>query len=396
MNHIFAYQSPTRISFGPGVSREAGSAFAAMGARRILAVSGPGPTAVSAGFREVLASLEAAGLAWVGFPRASSDPGVGLVDAGERLYRDEGCDAILAYGGGSPIDCAKGIAATFAEGRSIADFMGTGKVLSAATPPLIAVPTTAGTGSEVTNAAVFILEREGKRKKMGVSGAGLFPRLALVDPGLHVGMPASLTAATGMDALTHAVEAYVSKFHNPISDMYCLEAVRLIGLHLRGAVADGTDAEARSGMALASTLAGVALTQAGLGMVHGFAHPVGALTGTAHGLANAILLPFVMRACAPDASGRLAAIGRALEGRSGGDSTCSYSAAALAAVAALARLGTDIGIPANLGAAGVPESTLPAILADAITYRRRKASPHDFSDEELGALLREAWGSSVG
>ncbi len=227
-------------------------------------------------------------------------------------------------------------------------------------------------------------------------------------------MPPSLTAATGMDALTHAIEAFVSRFHTPVSDMYCLEAVRRIGRSLRAACRVGSDSgtgdgafgagrglkasgssssgdrallEARSDMALAATLAGVGLSQAGLGMVHGFAHPVGAMAGLAHGLANAILLPFVMEALIPDAGERLSAIGEALTGKRG--------TRAQEAVRAIARLGRDIGIPENLEAANVPEAFFEEILADALSYRRRKASPRAFTDDELRGLLARMYSGKV-
>jgi alcohol dehydrogenase class IV len=384
---MFTFNSPTRLVFGSGVAESAGRELAAFGASKILVVTGPGKTASSEGLSRLVANLEEAGLGYAHYKGAEADPTTGMVDAGVEFYKREECDAIVAYGGGSPIDCAKGIGASIGEGRPIRDFVGTGLAFTAVVPPLVAIPTTAGTGSEVTNAAVFILTDGSQRAKKGTSGQSLFPRIALVDPLLHVPMPPSLTAATGMDALTHAVEGFVSKEHTPVSDMFCLESIRLIGKNLKNACAQGSDIDARSGMALASTLAGVSLSQAGLGMVHGFAHAAGALAGLAHGLANAIILPFVMQACISDVSDRLGAIGKALTGRS--------AATAIDAVTAMAELGADIGIPPNLAAAGVPESLLPAILADALNYRRRKASPRAFTDKELETLLYKAWSETI-
>jgi alcohol dehydrogenase len=235
-----------------------------------------------------------------------------------------------------------------------------------------------------------VVDERGHRSKKGTSSQFYFPRLAVVDPLLHASMPPALTAATGMDALTHAIEAYVSRFHTPISDMYCLEAIRLIGRSLRTACrAPGGLAaqQARSDMALAATLAGVALSQAGLGMVHGFAHPVGAMAGLSHGLANAILLPFVMHALIPDAHERLSDIGQALAGT--GDLDAEQS------VRTIARLARDIGIPENLEAAGVSSTYFESILADALSYRRRKASPRAFTDEELRGLLEHMYSGTI-
>lgn len=380
---MFVFNSPTRLSFGVGAADKAAAEFGALGARKALIVTGPGKTAAAEPLAALKRDLETAGMAWAHYAGAGADPTTEMVDEGAAFYRKEGCDAILGFGGGSPLDCAKGIGAAVGEGRSIRDFVGTGLALTAAVPPLMAIPTTAGTGSEVTSAAVFIRTDGDKKAKKGISGASLYPRLALVDPRLTASLPPALTAATGMDALTHAVEAYVSKTHNPVADLYCLESIRLIGLHLKRAYKHGDDLDARSGMALASTLAGVALSQAGLGMVHGFAHAAGALCGLAHGLANAVMLPYVMRACIPDASARLSDVGRALTGR--------HSATAIDAVAAMADLAAELGIPRNLGEAGVPEGMLQAIFDDAKNYKRRPQSPHAFTDEELRTLLGKAW-----
>lgn len=380
---MFTFNSPTRLAFGKGIADTAGKELAGLGASKTLIVTGPGRTASSPDLARILGTLDEAGIRHVHYPGAGADPETGMADKGAELFRSEGCDAILAFGGGSPIDCAKGIGASIGERRSIRDFIGTGLALTAQVPPLVAVPTTAGTGSEVTNAAVFTIVEGESRTKKGTSGQNLFPRVALVDPLLHVSMPGPLTAATGMDALTHAVEAYVSRQHNPVADLFCLESIRLIGKNLKRACVSGGDIEARGGMALASTMAGVALSQAGLGMVHGFAHAVGALAGLSHGLANAIMLPFVMHASIADANERLAAIGKALTGR--------HAATAIDAVTAIAELAAGIGIPRNLKEAGVPESLLPSILADAKTYRRRPMSPRLFSDAELEKILGKAW-----
>jgi len=384
---MFIFNSPTRLVFGTGVADTAARELAAMGTRRVLIVTGPGRTASSEPLARLKKSLEEGGLTWAHYAGAGSDPTTGMVDEGASMFAREICDAIIGWGGGSPIDCAKGIGASIGEGRPIRDFVGTGLAFTAAVPPLVAIPTTAGTGAEVTNAAVFTLTDGPRHVKKGTAGQCLFPRLALVDPLLQVSMPPDLSAATGMDALTHAVEAYVSRTHNPAADLFCLEAIRLIGQNLKHACRNGEDIEARTGMAMASTFAGIALSQAGLGMVHGFAHAAGALAGLAHGLANAIMLPFVMQACIPEANVRLAAIGKALTGR--------HSATAIDAVTAMAELGSEIGIPPNLGAAGVPEGLLPALLDDAKSYKRRPQSPHAFTDEELKSLLYKAWSETM-
>lgn len=380
----FAFSVPTRIQFGSGVSRQAGPELAALGARRVFVVTGPGATARSSGLAAVVESLRAAGLDAVHWPGATADPPARAVNEGAARYAAEACDAIVALGGGSPLDCAKGIGAVIAENMPIEAFIGTGRALAVPLPPLVAIPTTAGTGSEVTANAVFILEKDGSCRKIGISGPTLVPRIALVDPDLHAGMPRGLTAATGMDALTHAVEGYVSRFAVPSSDLFCLESIRWIGRFLRRACDESTDTEARAGMAWASTLAGIGFSQASLGMVHGIAHALGALAGLPHGLANAIVLPHAMRAMKDDCGTRLADIARALEG----DSRVER---APDGAEAIARLAADIGIPAGLRSAGVPESLLQAVADDAKTYRRRPASPRAFTDAEIDLLVRRAW-----
>jgi len=392
---VYIFSCPTRIHFGQGSATLAAGELAALGAAKPLIVTGSGHTARSPGLLALEASLAERDIAFVHFAGAMADPSVEAVAEGSALYRRESCDSIIGLGGGSPLDCAKGIGAEVAEGRPIADFIGTGRIVGAALPPLIAIPTTAGTGSEATGAAVFTLEREGRRVKQGIASLRLFPAVSLVDPDLQTALPPSLTAWTGMDALTHAVEAYVSKGANPFSDLLCLEAVRLIGRHLAAACEDGSDIEARSGMALAATLAGIGLSQAGLGMVHGYAHALGALCGLGHGLANAIMLPRVMEACVPDAAERLAAIGAALDPQAAEESAGRDPGGRLdrarKAVGSIAALAARVGVPESLRVAGVPESALGAVLADAKAYKRRPQSPRAFTDEELGDILRKAW-----
>jgi alcohol dehydrogenase class IV len=395
---MYEFFSPTKIIFGEGSLAEAAPRLAQMGARNVLVVTGKSSTASSSGFRELCASLDAVGIRWSHFAEVSADPETSIVDKGAEFYCSHQCGGVIGFGGGSPIDCAKGIVAGVAEGRSIRDFVGTGLAFTKPVAPLIAIPTTAGTGTEVTNAAVFtIVNESGQRIKQGTSNYYYFPRLAIIDPLLHASMPLSLTAFTGMDALTHAIEAYVSRFHTPISDMYSLESIRLIGRSLR--VACGVDPEidsaiavekskaARRDMALAATLAGVSLTQAGLGMVHGFAHPIGAATGLAHGLANAILLPYVMEALIPDAAERLSEIGEALTGKA--------EMSPHESVRTIVQLSDEIGIPKNLDEARVSIDAFDTILAGARAYRRRKASPHAFTDTELRELLLKMYHGSM-
>jgi alcohol dehydrogenase class IV len=384
---LFTFNSPTKIVFGEGSAAMAPKEMAAMGVGKVFIVTGKGRTASSEELGALKAGLEKEGLKHIHFAEAEADPSIGTVARGAALFKKEGCDSILAFGGGSPMDCAKGIGVSVAEGRPIEDFIGTGLAFTKALPPLVAIPTTAGTGSEVTNAAVFSMETAGQKAKKGTAGQTLFPRLALVDPLLQVSMPGSLTAATGMDALTHAAEAYLSSGANPVADMFCLESIRLIGANLMKAFEHGKDLKAREAMARASTLAGIALSQAGLGMVHGFAHAAGALGGLAHGLANAIILPFMMQSYVPVAESRLVAIGQALTGRS--------SISAGESAQAVAELGANLGIPPNLKTAGLEDALRDKVFDDAKGYKRRGQSPRLYTDDELYALFLRIWSGSL-
>ncbi len=384
---MFTFNSPTKIVFGTGSADLAPKELAALGAKKVFIVTGPGKTAVSEPLKAIKAGLDSEGIGYYHFAEAEADPSIATVAKGVALFKKEACDSILAFGGGSPMDCAKGIGVSVAEGRLVEDFIGTGLAFTQPLPPLVAIPTTAGTGSEVTNAAVFSLEAGGQKAKKGTAGTTLFPRLALVDPLLQVSMPGALTAATGMDALTHAAEAYLSSGANPLADIFCLESIRLIGATLHKAYTDGGDLAAREAMARASTLAGIALSQAGLGMVHGFAHAAGALGGLAHGLANAIILPFMMQSYVPVAESRIEAIGRALTGKA--------SISALDSAKAVANLAASLGIPHNLKATGLDEALRDKVFDDAKGYKRRGQSPRLYTDEELYDLYLRIWSGSV-
>lgn len=363
-------------------------------ARRAFIVTGGSSMIKNGVIAKIESILQANGCATMLHSGVPANPDTDAVFAGVAKMRPFAPDLVIAVGGGSALDAAK-VMTLFSEYPDL-DFAA---ALAGALPArrqavrLVAIPSTSGTGSEVTKVAVVTFHDQ--NLKIGLRTPAFIPDIAILDADLTLTMPPNVVAETGMDALTHAIEAYVSRFHTPISDMYCLESIRLIGRSLRVACHPATTAEAsaaiavaRRDMALAATLAGVALSQAGLGMVHGFAHPVGATTGLAHGLANAILLPFVMEALIPDAGERLSDIGAALV------STALTGAGRpdpAASVRAIAHLGRDIGIPPNLDAAGVPTAAFEVILADALSYRRRKASPRAFTDGELRALLTKMY-----
>lgn len=379
-NLNFSFRCPTRLEFGPGIARRAGELLKGLGLDSVLLVCGSGPTKASAGYEALKASLRAAGVAYGEFARVTPDPDDSLVGQAAALALAEGRRCLLAYGGGSPIDCAKSAALVAANaGPGILDYLYGRAQPAKPALPIIAVPTTAGTGSEMSAAAVTT--DAGAKRKLGYSHDSFFPAVALVDPELHLTMPPSVTAATGMDALTHVIESYLSLGANPASDAVNLRCAELIGGSLARAYEKGDELEARAEMAAASALAGAAFSNTGLGMVHGFAHPVGARHGVAHGSANAVMLPFVLAAMEGAAGARMRRLAEAFApGR---------EQAGLPRLAA--ELGAALGIPTSLRALGIGEADLDAILTDALSYRMRPRSPRAFTDAELKALLRAAW-----
>lgn len=331
------------LMVGPGASQRLAQALADFGHRRVFVVTDA--VIVKLGLLQpMLDTLAGAGAAFVVFDTVTPDAPIPVIEAGIARYTAEGCDALLAFGGGSVMDAAKVIGLAASNRRPPRELVGYFKGLRAP-PPLYAVPTTAGTGSEATVAAV-ISDPETHRKLV-VADTRLVPRMAALDPVLMTGLPAAITAATGMDALTHAVEAYIGEWGTAYTDRMALAAVAMVYRHLRRACADGGDLGAREQMALASTYAGLAFTRANVGNVHAIAHQLGGRYGTPHGLANAIVLPAVLHWCSAAAQGKLAALAvRAGVGEAGEDE----AALAQRFVASVQALNRDIGIPDRLAA----------------------------------------------
>ena len=318
------------------------------------------------------------------FDGAKPNPTVGNVEAGLALLREKQCDCVISLGGGSPHDCAKGIALVAANGGRIADYEGVDK---SAKPqlPLVAINTTAGTASEMTR--FCIITDEARHIKMAIVDRNVTPILSVNDPTLMVAKPKALTAATGMDALTHAVEAYVSTAATPITDACALKAVSLIAANLRKAVADGQDLEAREQMAYAQFLAGMAFNNASLGYVHAMAHQLGGFYDLPHGVCNAVLLPHVEAFNAPVAAARLADVARAMGTEVDG---LDGPAAAEQCLAAIRRLAADIGIPAGLAELGVKEADIPTLAANALKDACGLTNPRPADQAEIEAIFRGA------
>jgi alcohol dehydrogenase len=282
---------------------EAMAAIAGYGLRKALIVTDQG--LARAGVAERIAGMLAMrDIDSVVFDGAKPNPSIANVEAGLAMLQRERCDCVVSLGGGSPHDCAKGIALCATNGGHISDYEGVDRS-SKPQLPLIAINTTAGTASEMTR--FCIITDEARHVKMAIVDRNVTPILSVNDPALMVGMPKSLTAATGMDALTHAIEAYVSTAATPITDACALKAISLISDNLRQAVADGSDLQARENMAYAQFLAGMAFNNASLGYVHAMAHQLGGYYDLPHGVCNAVLLPHVQRFNAKTSAARLRA-----------------------------------------------------------------------------------------
>ncbi len=380
----FSYYQPTRVTFGVGVLREIGLELKRVGAARAVIVTDSFMAEKTPLVEQVRKALgdRLAGV-WAGVvPDAEAD----TVDAGGAYARSVGCDAVISLGGGSAIDTAKGVAIVVTEGGQIRDHQGSQR-LSRRLVPHVSVPTTAGTGSEVSCFAVIKDARA--KEKMHFADDKLVPDVAMLDPEVTVGMPRALTAATGLDALTHAVEAFAALPRNPLSDAMASHAAALVQRYLLRACENPRDLVARGQMLLASNAAGQAFSAAGVGLCHALAHVVGARHHVHHGTANAILLPHVVRFNAVELSDRYRELALAM-GLDVRDSSDAVASEALAN--AIADLISASGLPTRLRDAGVPEEDLPAsaeqALSDgAIVYNGRFAADAELTLEVLRAAF---------
>lgn len=304
----YVLRVPPAIHYGEKASAQAGPVARRFGTQKVLIIT-DGFLISSGTIRAVTASLEESGVGYDIFSEVNQEPTLAHVTEGLERLKASGAGAILACGGGSPIDVAKAVSAMAANPGRIQDYMGADKFEKDG-PPVIAVPTTAGTGSEATG--VTIITDTERDVKMLISSPRIMPRAALVDPLLTLGMPKGLTAATGLDALTHAIEAYVSRRAQPLTDLLALSAVTLIAKNLPVAWAEPNNVAARSQTMLGALQAGIAFTNASVALVHGMSRPVGALFHVAHGVSNAALLGVVMDFSLPGNYERYADVARAM------------------------------------------------------------------------------------
>jgi alcohol dehydrogenase len=363
---------------------EAMAAIAGYGLRKALIVTDTG--LVKAGVAERIAEqLAMRDIDSSIFDGAKANPSIANVEQGLAQLQRERCDCVISLGGGSPHDCAKGIALCATNGGKISDYEGVDR---SAKPqlPLIAINTTAGTASEMTR--FCIITDEARHVKMAIVDRNVTPLLSVNDPALMAGMPKGLTAATGMDALTHAIEAYVSTAATPITDACAIKAMELISENLRQAVAQGSDLQARENMAYAQFLAGMAFNNASLGYVHAMAHQLGGFYDLPHGVCNAVLLPHVQRFNAKVSAARLRDVARAMGVDVSGMTAQQGSDAAIAAIETLSR---DIDIPAGLAELGAKAVDVPVLASNALKDACGLTNPRPANQEEIEAIFKAAF-----
>eukprot|EP01022_Parablepharisma_sp_SALTPOND_P017187 TRINITY_DN2694_c1_g2_i1.p1 TRINITY_DN2694_c1_g2~~TRINITY_DN2694_c1_g2_i1.p1 ORF type:complete len:1693 (+),score=399.45 TRINITY_DN2694_c1_g2_i1:31868-36946(+) len=369
------FQVPPRIVFGAGSAHKVGEEAKAFGATAMI-VTGRSSTTRTGALDKIATSLETAGMTVVKFAEVESDPSVATVEKGAALAKDKGVDVLVALGGGSPMDAAKGIAILMTNDGPIQKYEK--EQPSAAATPIIAVPTTAGTASEITRFTV-ITDPEAKIKML-IAFAGIIPKVAVLDPELTVSMPPSVTAATGMDALTHAMEAYISKAGNQLTAVQAIEAIELIGANLVPAVVNGNNMEARQNMLLGQMLAGFAFGNASVALVHSMSRPLGAHFGIPHGTANAMLLPAVMafnRSACPEKFERIAmALGEPVD-------DLSLRDASYMAIEALESLFEETGLPGRLSDFGVTADAIPQMAQDAFASGSTNNNPRVPTVEDI-------------
>lgn len=379
---LLKFHAP-EILFGPGSLDESGRAAARLGAQRPFVVSDPG--IVEAGWvDELVLLLRAEGLQPTVWTSVTPNPKDHEIAAAYERYLEVGGDVIVAIGGGSCADAAKGVAVLAGNGGDIRDYAGIDKV-DAPIPPVLIIPSTSGTGADVSQ--FCIVTDTDRRVKLTIMGRALVPDISITDPRLLTTMPEDLNAATGLDALTHAVESYVSRAHNPIADGQALSAVGLVCGHLRETMDHPFDLGPRGKMAQASLQAGMAFTNAILGATHAMSHQVGGLLDAPHGVINGVLLPHVIRYNARAAPDRFVGLAHSA-GLTVGDVPGDEAAELLADH--VRRLADDVGVPRGLRDLGVREEDLDSLSATTLEDACLTTNPRAADQDDIRALFRGA------
>ncbi len=381
----FEFASATRIVFGPGTLREVGPLARQFGTRALV-VTGADPSRAE----PLLAILREQGLS-INTLSVRGEPEVEAVRQGVALAKQEGCSMVIAFGGGSALDAGKAVAAMLTNAGELLDYLeviGRGQALTSPSAPFIAIPTTAGTGTEVTRNAVLASPQH--RVKVSLRSLLMLPKVAVVDPELTCHLPPAVTASTGLDALTQLIEPYLSSRANPMTDPLCVDGIRRAARSLRRAYQDGSDVHARMDMSVASLFGGLALANAGLGAVHGFAGPIGGQFPAPHGAVCAALLPHVLEANlralrlrqpGADALRRIEEVARLVTG--------SPTASAEAGINWVRTLVANLSIP-GLGSYGLTHAHAAELVAKASQASSMKANPISLTPEELTGILDRA------
>lgn len=386
---VYGFFIPSVTLIGIGAAKQIPDKIKALGGKKPLIVTDKGITGCGIA-KQITDLLDAAKMPYQVYDETIPNPTDNNVHDGVKIYKSKKCDSLISLGGGSSHDCGKGIGLVVANGGKIQDFEGVDKSTKPM-PPYLAVNTTAGTASEMTR--FCIITDTSRKVKMAIVDWRVTPGIAIDDPLLMVGMPPALTAATGMDALTHAVEAYVSTIATPMTDACAQKSIELIAKFLRKAVANGSDLEARDGMCYAQFLAGMAFNNASLGHVHAMAHQLGGFYDLPHGECNAILLPHVQRANLNAKLERYVDMARFLGENVDG---LSERAAAEKCLDAIKQLSTDVGIPSGLIELGkrygkkVKKADIAIMTGNAQKDACGLTNPRQLKDADVAAIYEAA------
>jgi len=382
MDRIIVMQQPKRLAFGNGCASQFVDDFAGLGLKKAFIVTAPPLLPV---IQTLLDSLKSKDVSVVIWNSISSEPTTTMLNDALRIYHLSGCDTVVGIGGGSVLDVAKLVATLHGSGQDIQSVFGISKVIGRKTY-LACLPTTAGTGSEVSpNAIIF---DEIKQLKMGVISPYLVPDASYIDPLLTVTVPPNVTASTGMDALIHCIEGYANLFAHPITDVYALQGIRLIGANLKRAYDNGNDLEARSSMALGSLYGGLCLGPVNTGAVHALSYPLGSDFRIPHGIANSLLLPYILEFNLPAMPDRYAQIAIAL-GAEPADSDMETARRGLNIVIQLCH---DCKIPLKLSEIGVPYDAIERMAKAAMTVTRLlKNNPVQLELKDALEIYRKAY-----
>ncbi|MFB5661333.1 iron-containing alcohol dehydrogenase [Alteribacillus sp. HJP-4] len=380
----YTFFMPTKVVSGIGKAKETGELLKGYQARKVFVVTDKG--IVNTGIlNEIIDSLHQNGMESFVFDEVEPNPNSELIVKATRALRENQCGLLLAVGGGSSIDTAKAAAVMAKNKGAILDYEGVGKIPE---PPLpvAAIPTTAGTGSEVTNSTVITNEKT--LFKAAVVSEYLFPDLAVLDPQLSIGCPAGITASTGMDALTHGIESYVSKNANPISRALAIRSIKMIGENIEKAYFSGTDMTSRINMLEASMMAGFAFSQSRLGAVHAISQSFGGVFNIPHGIANSVLLPYVIQFNLPACLEQMKDIADAL----GADTTgMNEKHAAEQVLERVITLNASLQIPNNIKDLGVSMEQLPKLVQDSMASGNVIVNPRLINEEQVQKLIEDAY-----